>query len=67
MLEVEKVVLENWRKGELGHGGGRSQINCVVDDDSTALLQTPRLSKNTSIRTKGKVECLMTELTSIIP
>ena len=45
MFEVEEVILEDRREGELGYRGGGALVDCIVDDDSTALLQTPRLSK----------------------
>jgi len=43
LFKVEEVILENRRKRKLSYSGSWALVDCIVDDDSATLLQTPRL------------------------
>ena len=49
MFKVQEVILEDRRKRKLSYSGSRSLVDCIVDDDSATLLQTPRLSEDQKI------------------
>ena len=49
MFKVEEVILENRGKRKLSYSGSWALVDCIVDDDSATLLQTPRLSEGNNL------------------